>query len=119
MCFKKKHTFEYRFNETYRILQKYPDRIPVICEKNEKSKQTPYIDKNKYLLPYDLTVSQFIYLIRKRLSIQSNEAIFLFINGHIPPSTCYISEMYDLYKDADGFLYTIYSYENVFGKTNQ
>jgi hypothetical protein len=34
MCFKKKHTFEYRFNETYRILQKYPDRIPVICEKN-------------------------------------------------------------------------------------
>jgi GABA(A) receptor-associated protein len=36
-------------------LQKYPDRIPVICEKNERS-DIATIDKKKYLVPSDLTV---------------------------------------------------------------
>ena len=35
--------------------QKYSDRIPVICEKNDKS-DIDTIDKKKYLVPNDLTV---------------------------------------------------------------
>ena len=35
--------------------QKYNDRIPVICEKNDKS-DIDTIDKKKYLVPNDLTV---------------------------------------------------------------
>jgi len=37
------------------VPQKYPDRIPVICEKNERS-DIATIDKKKYLVPSDLTV---------------------------------------------------------------
>ena len=33
MSFKQKHAFEKRKDEAHRILQKYPERIPVICEK--------------------------------------------------------------------------------------
>ena len=47
-----------------RIRGKYPDRIPVICEKNEKS-NVPDIDKKKFLVPGDLTVAHFILVIRK------------------------------------------------------
>lgn len=49
--------------EAERIRQKYSDRIPVICEKVEKS-DIPTIDKKKYLVPADLTVGQFVYVIR-------------------------------------------------------
>ena len=37
---------EARKNESERIRERYPDRIPVICEKSETSK-LPDIDKNK------------------------------------------------------------------------
>lgn len=40
--------------ESERIRTKYPDRVPVICEKSEKS-NVQDIDKKKYLVPADLT----------------------------------------------------------------
>jgi GABA(A) receptor-associated protein len=115
MSFKTNFTLEERFNESYKMLQKYPDRVPVICEKNQKSKKTYDIDKTKYLVPNDLTISQFIYVIRKRLSLKSEEAVFIIVNGFMPPSSCYMSDIYELYKDMDGFVYFTYSFENVFG----
>ena len=45
--------------------RRYPDRIPVICEKDPRS-DIPPVDKRKYLIPMDLTVGQFVYVIRKR-----------------------------------------------------
>jgi GABA(A) receptor-associated protein len=56
--FKATHDFEKRKKEADRIRQKYPDRIPVICEKAPKS-DIPDIDKKKYLVPADLTVGMF------------------------------------------------------------
>ena len=115
MSYKSKVSFIERKIEVTNILQKYPDRIPIICEKNQKSKSTPEIDKNKYLVPNDLIVGQFMYVIRKRLHIGHEKAIFLFINGYIPPSACYMRDIYNNYKDDDGYLYITYSGENTFG----
>jgi GABA(A) receptor-associated protein len=59
-----KHTFEERLFETTRILEKYPDRIPIICEKEQRaSKDCPEIDKNKYLVPDDFAFGQFILIL--------------------------------------------------------
>jgi len=68
-----------------RIRAKYPDRIPVICEKSDRS-DIPDIDKKKYLVPADLTVGQFIYVIRKRIKLPPERAIFIFVNNVIPPT---------------------------------
>lgn len=76
---------EKRKAEADRIRQKYPDRIPVICEKVEKS-DIPTIDKKKYLVPADLTVGQFVYVIRKRIKLSSEKAIFMFVNEILPPA---------------------------------
>jgi GABA(A) receptor-associated protein len=62
--FKSEHSFDKRKLESARIRAKYPDRIPVICEKATKSNLED-IDKKKYLVPSDLTVGQFVYVIRK------------------------------------------------------
>lgn len=115
--FKSKNSFVERLDETRRILEKYPDRLPIICEKHAKSKETPDIDKHKYLVPYDLTVGQFIYVVRKRLRLPGETAIFFFINGRIPTSSAFLNDMYHNEKDEDGFLYINYSLENTFGKS--
>ncbi|GAA5982691.1 hypothetical protein JCM11641_002338 [Rhodosporidiobolus odoratus] len=72
--FKDEHVFEKRKAEAERIRQKYPDRIPVICEKADKT-DIPAIDKKKYLVPADLTVGQFVYVIRKRIKLAPEKAI--------------------------------------------
>ena len=113
--FKKCYSFEDRFAESQRVLQKYPDRIPIICEKYKESSNIPDIDKKKYLVPMDLTFGQFIYVIRRRLNLRPEKAIFLFINGRIPSSASLIYHHYSSCKDKDGFLYITYSSENVFG----
>lgn len=52
---------EKRKSEAERIRAKYPDRVPVICEKADRS-DIPDIDKKKYLVPADLTVGQYHYV---------------------------------------------------------
>jgi len=116
MSYKSISSFTDRKNETTRILEKYPDRIPIICEKNIYAKKNcPDIDKIKYLVPNDLTIGQFMYVIRKRLKISCEYALFIFINGYIPPSSEFIFNLYNKLKDNDGYLYVTYSFENTFG----
>lgn len=76
---------EKRKSEAERIRAKYPDRVPVICEKADRS-DIPDIDKKKYLVPADLTVGQFHYVIRKRIQLAPEKALFLFCSNSIPPN---------------------------------
>lgn len=112
--FKQKFNFKERQTESLRVLEKYPDRVPIICEKISTSRMEN-IDKEKYLVPNDLTAGQFIYVIRKRLRLPAEKAIFLYINGTIPIISKNMAELYDREKDRDGFMYINYSDENVFG----
>ena len=115
MSFKKKYSFEHRVSESGRIRSKYPDRFPVICEKANNKSDTPDIDKNKYLVPFDLTVGQFLYVIRKRIKLPPEAALFMFINNSLPSTSMLMSTAYESEKDPDGFLYITYSKENTFG----
>jgi GABA(A) receptor-associated protein len=113
--FKERIPFEKRKYEAGKIKDKYPDRVPVIVEKL-KSSDIQEIDKNKYLVPKDLTVGQFIYIIRKRIKLNEDESMFLFFNENIlAPNTSLIKEIYEEHKDLDNFLYGSYAKESVFG----
>jgi GABA(A) receptor-associated protein len=112
--FHKEFTFEKRKSEADRILIKYPDRVPVVVQLLEKS-TLPDIDKKKYLVPNDITVGQFIYIIRKRIKLEPEQAILIFVNNTIPPTASLISQIYKEHKDADGFLYCFFDTEQVFG----
>ena len=74
-------TFEERSNESKEIINKYPNRIPLIVEKldNKNDNIIPKIDKNKYLVPDDLTVGQLVYVVRKRIKITPEKAILYFV----------------------------------------
>lgn len=113
-AFKTQKSFEDRSVEASRIRDKYPDRIPIIVAvKNGDT--LPALDKVKYLVPSDLTVGQFVYVIRKRLSLPPEKAIFIMINDTLPPTSQFIQQIYDNNKDADGFLYVLVTGENTFG----
>ena len=86
----------------------------MIVEKAEKS-DIADIDKKKYLVPADLTVGQFVYVIRKRIKLSPEKAIFIFVNNVLPPTAALMSAVYEEHKDDDGFLYITYSGENTFG----
>ena len=68
--YKEEHPFEKRRAEGEKIRRKYPDRVPVIVEKSPKARIGD-LDKKKYLVPSDLTVGQFYFLIRKRIGRRS------------------------------------------------
>ncbi|XP_076941845.1 autophagy-related protein 8C-like isoform X1 [Bidens hawaiensis] len=112
--FKLEHPSEKRCAESSRIREKYPDRVPVIVERAERT-DLPDIDKNKYLVPADLTAGQFVYVVRKRIKLSPEKAIFVFVKNMLPPTAALMSAIYEENKDDDGFLYMTYSGENTFG----
>lgn len=115
--FKSEFSFAKRSIESKRIMSKYNDKIPIICEKAKTAdKNCPQIDKKKYLVPNDLTVAQFVYVIRKRLKLDAEKSMFIFVNGQIPTNSHMICDLYDKNKDEDGFLYVTYALENTFGQ---
>lgn len=57
----------------------------VIVERDPKS-QIQDIDKRKFLVPNDISVAQFMWIIRKRIQLPSEKAIFLFVEKVLPQS---------------------------------
>jgi len=87
--------------------------IPIIMERG--SVDAPHIDKEKYLVPVDLTMAQLSFVVRKRLQIRAGDALFLMVKGTLCTSTATTGSMYDAHRDPDGFLYVTYAMENTFG----
>ena len=113
--FKNEFPLERRKQIGKRVLDKYPDRVPVIVQKITSS-DIPDIDRKKYLVPRDLTVGQFIMTIRKRISISSEKAMFVFVNNVLPTTSELMGTLYDQHRDSDDYLlYMIYANENTFG----
>ncbi|KAI3419250.1 uncharacterized protein J3R85_013240 [Psidium guajava] len=112
--FKLQRPFEMRRAEASRIREKYPDRIPVIVERADRS-NISHIDKRKFLVPADITAGQLVYVVRKRIKLSPEKALFIFVKNTLPPTASLMAAIYEEFKDEDGFLYLTYSGENSFG----
>jgi len=112
--YKEEHPFEKRRAEGEKIRKKYPDRVPVIVEKAPRARIGD-LDKKKYLVPSDLTVGQFYFLIRKRIHLRPEDALFFFVNNVIPPTSATMGSLYQEHHEEDFFLYIAYSDESVYG----
>ena len=106
--YKKSTSLEERKQKSYKMTITYPDRIPVIVEMSPSSANYhSYIaasHKIKYLVPYDLTMGQFIKILRDKIKIEPSTALFFFINNKIFPITTPIGSIYKEQVDEDGFL---------------
>lgn len=114
--FKQRFAFDDRRDEAQRIREKFPDRIPVIVERSRSTTSAiPHIDKEKFLVPGDLSISQFIFIIRRRLHLDSDTALFVYIGNTLPTTGTLLRELYRNHAESDGFLYLSYCGENTFG----
>ncbi len=103
--------------EVQRIREKFPSRIPVFITKanSHSSNDLPNLQKNKFLVPMDLTVGQFIYIVRKQLQVSADKAIFIFVKNTLPTTGMLMRELYAQYSDNDGLLRLVYTSESTFG----
>ena len=71
----------------------HPDRIPVICERDESctDKDLEQIEKTKYLVPLDISLGQLVFVVRKKISLPPSKALTLFVDGNIPPTAASMS----------------------------
>ena len=113
--YKDRIPFQDRLEEAERIRSKFPGRVPIIVGPTKSAKDMPPLDKEKFLTPGDLTIAQFIFIIRRRMSLGQEQALFLFVNDTLPTTGTLMSELYSLYKSSDNFLYIEYCNENTFG----
>jgi GABA(A) receptor-associated protein len=110
-----RYTMEQRIDECQRIMNKFPDRIPIIVKKASKAADAPDLDKNKFLAPKAMTVGQFLYVVRRRMNLPPEKALFIFVENTLPTTATLISDLYYNHRARDGFLYMQYSSESTFG----
>lgn len=105
-----------RKEECEKVLKKYPDRIPIVIEKDPKT-QIKEIDRTKFLVPNDLTIQHLIYIIRKKLDLSKDTSLFMLVNGNKSVTgEAGLQETYEKYKDReDGYLYILYTSELTWG----
>lgn len=112
-AFLQTYTHEQRLRESRKLIIKYCDRVPILIKPGNA--HTPEVDKFKYLVPHTLKVCEFASVIRKKIKLKSYQALFIHINGILPPMNTTIFDIYQEYQSEDGFLYITYSLENTFG----
>lgn len=122
--FKNKFSVEKREEESARIRSKYPDRVPIIAEISQVrkylvySEKLPNLDKQKFLVPKSLTVGQFQYVIRKRIKLPAEKAVYMLFGeeGTLVPTSANIGDIYNEFADKDdSMLYLTIVGENTFG----
>jgi GABA(A) receptor-associated protein len=106
-----KKTLSERKLYSAKLLTKFPDRVPVVLTPRKDSTNV----KNKYLMPRHIRISELLVIFRTIIKIDSSKAIFIFVNNSLIPMNNSVEEIYNTYKDTDGFLYITYAYENTFG----
>jgi hypothetical protein len=115
--FRTRLTLEQRRREYQLITMKRPELVPIIVERD--GRDAPRMDKEKFLVPDDLTAAQFAFVLRRRLHMTSSEALFLLCNGLPLSGDTTLSQVRArTVQSDDGFLYVSYSLENAFGRTS-
>lgn len=125
--FQERFSFSKRCEQAKNIQEKYPNRIPVIVDRIRT--QDPKLKKKKFLVPYDISLSHFAMIVRKRLKLEDlqnktteYDALYFRmyqdgtqITTFTPAMTDMMSTLYHTFRSRDGFLILLYSKENVFG----
>ena len=114
--YRKNVPFDERKLKADLILKQHINRIPVVVECSEQLQNIHPLKKNKFIVPFDLTLSQFIFVIRKHMKLDSTHAIFVFINNIMHPITAIMGQLYHDQKDEDGFMYLNVFQESTFGQ---
>ena len=103
------------YGEADMLKAKHPGKLPIFVTKASSARDLPDLPKHKFLAPGQLTLGQFIYIIRRHIQLPPEKALFVFVNNTLPTSSVFLSELYSIHKSPDGGLRMTYTSENTFG----
>ncbi|KAJ3651854.1 hypothetical protein Zmor_017862 [Zophobas morio] len=107
---------EVKSEEVLALRVKFPTKIPIIIKRYSKEVLLPELDKYKFLVPQEITMSQFLTIIRNRLQLGPNHALYLLVNNRSMLNlSLTLAEAYSGHAAPDGFLYITYASQEVFG----
>ena len=116
--YKKEFPKKERIHNSSKLIEQNKGQVPVICEKDPNSK-IEELKKTKYLINKKLTIAQFISLLKIKLELESKDALFLLVkyrnNYNSLTGNETFDQVYEKYKDSDGFLYTLYTSKEIWG----
>ncbi|XP_051276901.1 uncharacterized protein map1lc3cl [Dicentrarchus labrax] len=116
MPFKQRKCLETRKDEVCSIRSKFPNKLPVIVERYIREQTLPLLDKSKFLVPFELTLGQFLCLLRNKIALDSTQALFLLVaEKSMSCMSSSMGEVYSRHRDTDGFLYITYASQEMFG----
>uniref|UniRef100_A0A8C6WN68 Microtubule-associated protein 1 light chain 3 gamma n=1 Tax=Neogobius melanostomus TaxID=47308 RepID=A0A8C6WN68_9GOBI len=85
----------------------------VIIERYDKEKFLPPLDKTKFLVPHELTMTQF-----NRMALLPSQAFYLLINNSgLASMSLTMAQVYKEHQDEDGFVYMTYASQEMFGSS--
>ena len=113
--FKRSMPLEQRQGQSRNMLTKHPGKVPIIIERANGATEAEQIDRKKFLVPRGMSMGQMACIVRKRLHLPQEQALFLFVCGKIMPVTMTVSDAHTCHADEDGFLYITFNMENTFG----
>lgn len=112
--FRSENDLNHRKLLSQKILSKFPNCIPLIIGV-AKNSRFPELSRYKYLVPKELTISKLLLSVRMEISMDPHSALFLMVNNRICIPSSVIGELYQQFKDQDGFLFVTVCKESVFG----
>ena len=102
------------------IRSKYPNRYPIMVDR--LNGDDPKLDRHKFLVPSEFNVGQLIYVVRTRMKIRPEIALYFFsydpftkqTTGSLTPSMD-VSQLFIENCSNDHYLYIGYTSETAFG----
>ncbi len=91
---------------------RYPDKYPVIIESIGSGIE---VERRKYLASSSSTMGELMFSIRKYVSLRDHEAMFIYVNSTLVPTSALVSEIWNSHKE-DECLYIEIHKENTFGR---
>ncbi|CAD5222555.1 unnamed protein product [Bursaphelenchus xylophilus] len=98
------------------LFRRQPGKVPVVFLPYFAEKNMAQIKPNKFLIDERHPVSYLYAIVRSRLKLKKNEAIFLMVGGtNLVLQSIPISSLYTTMKAANGVLYVTYCSQPTFG----
>ena len=96
------------------LRKKYPAHVFVLALPAIRASDLPPLDKRKYIVPKHTSVGMFMSILRKRMTLPPEKALFIFVDNNLPTSSMTMGELCAAH-GHDGFLKVMYAGENTFG----
>jgi len=96
------------------LQRRYPDTVLIKATRG-RGCTLPALRRSHLMVPKTLTVGHLLHILRNRLAISADVAVFLFVDGVIPPCSQLIGHLDASNREEHDILHIEYASENAFG----